>query len=473
MGVELFFERSALSSLEEWLAGRPRKPVIIRGARQVGKSTLIRAFAERRRLSLNEINLEKHPALDRIFRTLDVQKILREFEAILGRNPATPESILFLDEIQSVPSLLPALRYFFEELPELPIIAAGSLLDFALSENKFSMPVGRIEYRYLHALTFEEFLAAIGKTNLLRYLGDYSLKNQRSQIPDAAHLDLLDSQRLYLFIGGMPEAVTAYLKREQLGESTQAQRSILDTYRDDFSKYATKRELQRLQIIFDRVPALIGGKVKYANISREETAREIKAALELLAKARIISRVHSSSCSSAPLAAQIDVNAYKILFLDVGLMNRMLDLDWRAVSELDERRLINEGPLAEQFVGQQLLAAFSQGGREDTRLFYWLREGKSSNAEVDYVVSRGIQIVPVEVKAGKAGSLKSLHQFVTEKQCPLAVRFDLNLPSLQAVEATVLRIDGKHKITYNLLSLPLYLAGQLPRLLDEIKELHP
>lgn len=463
------FDRKALSHLDGWLKPRPRKPLIIRGARQVGKSTLIRAFAERSHLTLNEINLEKHPALDRSFRTLNVRQIIREFEAILGRNPAVPDSLLFLDEIQAVPSILPALRYFFEELPEVPVIAAGSLLDFALSENKISMPVGRIEYRYLHALTFEEFLAAIGKTNLARALRDFSFGDQESQLPHAAHLELLEAQRLYLFIGGMPEAVASYLKQEQAADAVQAQRSILDTYRDDFSKYAAKKELQRLQLIFDRVPALIGGKVKYVNISREDPSREIKAALELLSKARVISKIFHSSSSAVPLAAQLDPDVYKIIFLDVGLMNRLLGLDWRATSQADERRLVNEGPLAEQFIGQQMLDAFSQDGAEDTRLFYWLREGKSSNAEVDYVVSRGDLIVPVEVKAGKAGSLKSLHQFVSEKKCPFACRFDLNPPSLQTIETTVLRAGANQKIAYKLISLPLYLAGQLPRLLDDLR----
>ncbi len=469
MNTGPWFDRTALSYLEHWLVSRPRKPLIIRGARQVGKSTLVHAFAKHQNLTLNEINLEKHPELDRSFRTLDVRQIVREFESILNHNPAAPGSLLFLDEIQAVPSVLPALRYFFEELPELPIIAAGSLLDFALSDKKFSMPVGRIEYRYLHPLTFEEFLAAIGKEPLRRYLREYDLRDDGTRMPDAAHLELLQAQRLYLFIGGMPEAVAAYVKNGQIADAVQAQRSILDTYRDDFSKYATKKELQRLQLIFDRLPTAIGAKVKYSNISREESSREIKAALELLAKARIISKIHHSSCSAVPLAAQADFDVYKVIFLDVGLMNRLLGLDWRTISEPEERRLINEGPLAEQFVGQQLLDAYSHDGAEDTRLFYWLREAKSSNAEVDYVVSCGDLIAPVEVKAGKAGSLKSLHQFVSEKRCPFAVRFDLNPASLQTIETTVSCADGKQKVAYKLLSLPLYMAGQLPRLVNELR----
>lgn len=463
------FDRAALSYLDAWLTSRPRKPIVIRGARQVGKSTLIRTFAQRRRLILNEINIEKHPELDRSFRTLNVREIVREFEAILGRSPVASGSLLFLDEIQAVPSILPALRYFFEELPEVPVAAASSLLDFALGENRFPMPVGRIEYRYLQALTFEEFLSALGKADLACRLRGYTFGDRESHIPDAAHLELLEAQRLYLFIGGMPEAVASYLKKGQAADATQAQRSILDTYRDDFSKYATKKELQRLQLVFDRVPALIGGKVKYVSISRDEPAREIRAALGLLAKARVVSRVHHSSCSAVPLGAQAAPDVFKVIFLDVGLMNRLLGLDWRAISGPDERRLINEGPLAEQFVGQQLLAALSQDGAEDARLFYWLREGRSSNAEVDYVVSRGDLIVPIEVKAGKAGSLKSLHQFVSEKRCPFAVRFDLNAPSLQTIETTVSRADGKQTVAYKLLSLPLYLAGRLPFLLDDLR----
>lgn len=459
-------KRAALGELAAWFDGAPRKPLIIRGARQVGKSTLVGAFAASRGLALNEINLERHPGLDRVFRTLDVPRILRELDAVCGRNPAAG-GLLFLDEIQAAPSALTALRYFHEDLPAMPVVAAGSLLDFALADAAVSMPVGRIEYRHLHPLTFAEFLAALGQDRLLDSLLGFSARAPED-FPEAAHAQLVELQRVYLYVGGMPEAVAAYAPHRQAADAARVQRSVLDTYRDDFAKYATKGELARLQWLFDKVPLWVGRKVKYAALSREESARELKSALRLLAKARLLALVHHSDASGLPLAAQADSDVYKLLFLDVGLMNRLLGLDWQAVSALDERRLVNEGPLAEQFVGTELLAAMGEAG-EDARLFYWLREGRSSNAEVDYVVARGGGVVPVEVKAGKAGALKSLHQFAAEKRAPLAVRFDLRPPSLGEVSTVVSLAGQPRQAAYRLLSLPLYMAGQLPRLLDELR----
>lgn len=182
----------------------------------------------------------------------------------------------------------------------------------------------------------------------------------------------------------------------------------------------------------------------------------------------MLAMVHHSDASGVPLAAAADPDVYKLLFLDVGLMNRLLGLDWPAVSALDERRLVNEGPLAEQFVGAELSAAMAEPG-EDARIFYWLREGRSNNAEVDYLVARAGRVIPVEVKAGKAGALKSLHQFAAEKGAELAVRFDLRPPSVQAVETVVNHAGRRRPVAYRLLSLPLYMAGELPRLLDQLR----
>jgi predicted AAA+ superfamily ATPase len=435
---------------------------------------LVAAFAAAHQLTLNEVNLEKHPELEGVFRSLDTGKILRELEALLGRDPRAPGGLLFLDEIQAAPAALQALRYFHEGRPELPVVAAGSLLDFALAAGPASMPVGRIEYRHLYPLTFEEFVAAMGKERLRESLRRFSPLKPETAPAETAHAELRDLQRLFLFIGGMPEAVSAYVQRGSVAEAAQIQRSLLAAYRDDFAKYATRKELARLQWVFDKTPLWVGRKVKYAAISREEPAREIRSALRLLAKARLICPVHHSSASGLPLAAQADPDAYKLAFLDVGLMNRLLGLDWLAVSRLDDRGLVNEGPLAEQFAAQELLSGFSEEGREDARLFYWLREGRVSNAEVDYVVSRGDWIVPVEVKAGSAGALKSLHQFAAEKGSRLAVRLDLRAPSFHVVRAVARLGAALSPVEYRLLSLPLYLAGQLPRILDELRaELGP
>jgi len=453
-------KRAAEQHLKKWIENEQRKPLVIRGARQVGKSTLVRQFAEESKLILNEINLERHLELNHIFKTLNIQLICKELEGLLGRKIITPGSILFLDEIQATPNALQALRYFYEELPELPVVAAGSLLEFVLSKHNFSMPVGRIEYVHLGPMTFEEYLREIDGS-LLKYIIEFDFSDE---IPKTAHKKLLDRQREYLLVGGMPEAILNYFRSEQFVDIIPVHQSIISTYLDDFSKYASEKALLRLQKVFRFVPRSVGKKIKYSNVSRDEAAREIRFAIELLSKARVISPVFHSPCSGLPLQAESDEFTYKALFLDIGLMNRICGLDWLAISSLDDRQLINEGAMAEQFIGQHLL--YFRGLSEPPELCYWLRQRKSANAEVDYVISKGDLIIPVEVKDGKSGSLKSVLQFVYSKDAGVGVRFDLNPPSIQKVKHAQRQANSTSHITFDLISLPLYMVGQLARILN-------
>ena len=373
-------KRIAESTLIKWLKNPYRKPLIIRGARQVGKSTLVRNFARDQKLNLIEINLEKHLELDTIFKTLDMKKIIREIEGLTGKDILAANSLLFLDEIQATPRALQALRYFYEEHPQLPVIAAGSLLEFVLSKHNFSMPVGRIEYLYLGPMTFEEFLFE-KENDLLKYINNFNIN---TSIPQTAHNRLLENQREYLFVGGMPESIFRYIQTNQLKEAVNVQQSIIETYKDDFSKYVSQNRLIRLHRVFNYIPATIGKKVKYSNIPGDDKARELKITLDLLTKAGLISPIYHSSCSGIPLNVEIDFTKFKLLFLDIGLMNRVCGLDWLAISSMDERNLVNEGSIAEQFIGQHLL--YSSNELKAPQLNYWLREQKTSNAEVDYVI---------------------------------------------------------------------------------------
>ena len=460
-------KRRAEENLKSWLTNPNRKPLIIRGARQVGKSTLVQNFASEIQLNLIEVNLEKHIELDLVFKTLNIPNILREIEGLTGKNALKPNSLLFLDEIQATPYALQALRYFHEECPQLPVIAAGSLLEFVLSKHPFSMPVGRIEYLYLGPMTFEEFLFE-KDADLLQYVHSFDFN---IPIPGTAHARLLERQREYLFIGGMPEAVLRYIQTNELNVATRVHQSIIETYKDDFSKYVRQSQLIRLHRVFNYVPSAVGKKVKYSNIAGDEKSRELKAAIDLLSKARIITPVHHSSCSGIPLSAQESDTIYKLLFLDVGLMNRICGMDWLAMRSMDDRTLVNEGSIAEQFIGQHLL--FMELELSAPKLHYWLRERKTSNAEVDYVLSRGDMIFPIEVKAGKSGSMKSMLQFVYEKKVNLAVRFDLNLPSVQNVSHQLPQNKKSETINFTLISLPLYMAGQLNRIVDTFRNGQP
>jgi predicted AAA+ superfamily ATPase len=343
------------------------------------------------------------------------------------------------------------------------VVAAGSLLEFTLARHSFSMPVGRIEYHHLGPMTFREFLEAV-EPALAGFLDGLS---PASPPPEAAHRKLLLRQRQYLFVGGMPEAVRAFLETGSLEESAAVHRRIVSTYEDDFAKYGAPRHQALLQNIFRQIPRLVGQKVKFVNVSREDRSRDVKEALGLLARARVCHRVAASRCSGVPLNANVDESAFKLLFLDVGLMNHACGMDWLALSRMDDSRLVNEGAVAEQFVGQHL--AYASGGTEQPQLAYWLREGRSANAEVDYVVSRGPEIFPVEVKAGRSGTLRSLHQFMGHKPSRAAVRFDLNLPSRQKVPLQLQRAGGLAPAAFDLISLPLYAVGELGRLLDLVR----
>jgi predicted AAA+ superfamily ATPase len=454
-------QRLAERYLETWIKKPNRKPLVLRGARQVGKSTLVREFARKNDKILIEINLERHLFLEDIFKTLDIDDALKEIEALSGIPISATDTILFLDEIQATPHALQLLRYFFEEKKELPVIAAGSLLEFTLAEHSFSMPVGRIEYMHLGPMTFTEFIMA-AEPPLTRYIENFSIN---TSLPKAAHEKLKKKQRDYVFIGGMPEAVQIWCETGSIRDVADIHRSITETYQDDFSKYAQSHQLALMQRVFRTIPRIVGDKVKYSNISREHPSKNIKDAIELLSKAKICHKIYHSHCSGLPLSADIKETVFKLLFMDIGMMNHICGNDWTFLQSFPDHELVNEGAIAEQFIGQHLLLTQSPS----PSLNYWVRQAKTSNAEVDYVISQGPLIIPVEVKSGKSGSLKSLQQFVIKKNIFLAVRFDLNPFGFQDISHQISTSNGIETAHYKLLSLPLYLVDTLPKIINEIR----
>ena len=457
--------RNQLDFLENWIQRRDRKPLVIRGARQVGKSTLVKLFAEQHGQTLNEVNLDRYPSLNSVFATKDPAKIIAEIEALPRMPPVSSETILFLDEIQSTNNAMPALRYFYEERGDLAIIAAGSLLEFLLANHTFSMPVGRIEYLHMGPLVFTEFLDALGEMNLVKSVQSFSLGHQ---IPAIAHTRLLQLARTYCFVGGMPEAVKRYAENQKFRDASDVHLSIIDTYRDDFPKYIGSRNLTRMIRVFGHAAKNLGKKVKYSSFSKDDQSSTIKGDIELLCLARLLTKVKHSYCNGLPLMAEGDERVCKLLFLDVGLANAVLGLDWSSISAMDDKTLVNEGTVAEQFVGQHLLDLAAN--TPSRGLHYWLREGKESNAEVDFVCSFHGKIVPVEVKAGSSGSLKSLHQFVGEKKIPLAIRLDTNPPGMQRIQTSIRIGNETKKVSYDLISLPLYLVERIPAVVAEYYE---
>ena len=392
---------------------------------------------------------------------MDPKAILREIELAVQTPIIHGKSLLFIDEIQAIPEAIQSLRYFFEEMPALPIIAAGSLLEFALEKKSFTMPVGRVEYLYLGPMSIEEFLDACGEGALLSEMNEY---HPDSPFSTAAHERLCALTRDYFFVGGFPAAVLEYSKRRSIAAVVNVHDSILETYRDDFGKYASGKELDRLQRLFDALPGTaMGGKFRYVDVLPNEQPREVRSALMLLAKAGVAALVHHTSCSGLPLAAGANDKIFKLLMLDVGMLHAALGVHDIPASELQKRNLLTEGKAAEQFIGQHLL--YSGDPHRRPMLHYWLREGRSANAEVDFVISHEGRFIPAEVKSGHAGTLRSLHQFIAEKDVPFALRFDLNLPSIQDIAVTISTATGPCKVAYRLLSLPHYLVGQTHRLI--------
>jgi len=375
------------------------------------------------------------------------------------------KTLLFLDEIQAAPEVFAALRYFQEELPGLHIIAAGSLLEFVLQEHSFPMPVGRIEYMHLCPMTFEEFLLASGREKLQQWLSGFTMGDS---VPEGLHQELLGLVRQYCIVGGMPEAVAVFMKNGSYQECERVQQTILSTYRDDFSKYSTKAEHRRIEKIFSAIPRLVGRKFMFSHVDREERSRELGVALQLLCLARVTHQIKHSNGNGVPLGAEADDRMFKVLFLDVGLLCRSCGLRVLDVEKTADLILVNNGAVCEQLVGQHLL--MSGAFYEDPTLHCWMRDRPNSSAEVDYLMTIGSHVIPVEVKAGATGRLKSLHLFLSEKNRSFGLRINGDTPSLLDTQTAQVGAEAK---PFRLLSLPFYMLGQARRLCSDTLAVNP
>lgn len=443
--------------LKTWLKKTThRKPLVIRGARQVGKSTLVRQFCKSNKIHLYEINLEKHGHLNSIFASFDIEKVIDALEDVLDeRVEARGRSMLFLDEIQAAPAALACLRYFYEERPDLPVIAAGSLLEFLLDEPTHSMPVGRIEFLHMGPMNFIEFLRAKKEIFFLEKLMKMSLLKSNS-VSDEFHQKGLSLVREFMFVGGMPECILSLIS-DGIDSVPAVQSQILQTYQSDFFKYAKKTHLEKIQKVFRYAFMSPCRKIKYANISNEDSSREIKFNLQLLAQAKVVHRVSHTTCSGLPLEASENEAIFKLLALDVGLMNHMQGLTWKSFKGYGEEEIVTEGVIAEQFVGQHLL--YRREPYLEPKLNYWIREGKENNAELDFVIEKEGFIYAIEVKAGAAGKIRSLHQWMSDisYKKKKAIRFNLSKGGLENLRYKMPTRD----LEYTLLTLPLYMAPKL------------
>ena len=449
-------KRNFESYLINWKNRKNKKPLLIRGARQIGKTFTIEAFAENNYTNLIKLNFEEKPELKDFFKTNDVIDIKQNIESYFGVNITDGDSLLFLDEIQQCPEAIVSLRYFYEKLPNVHLIAAGSLLDHTLSAMKFSMPVGRIEFAYMYPMDFYEFIIALGEESLVEYLRRFSV-GETISLP--MNLKLLNLVRLYYFIGGMPEAVNEYAQTKDLVSVERIHESILKSLEYDFAKYGTKAQQEILITLLKYIPNGIGKKIKYVNIDSLLRSDFIKSALKLLEMSRIVHLIKNTKAAGIPLEQGAGKKMLKPLFLDIGLANHILKL---RLIDIENLLITNEGSMAEQFIGQQLLSMGPEYLESD--IYYWARETKNSAAELDFITEVDNQIIPIEVKAGKTGTLKSLHIYMAEKKLQRALRFNTDLPSLTSI-STHLMIGGKVRdVNYDLISLPLYMVLESKRL---------
>lgn len=438
-------ERELIKNLKYWQKKAVHLPILLRGPRQVGKTYLVEEFGRNNFENIVSINFEESPEFVSCFDTLKVHEIINKIEIISKKNIVPGVTLLFLDEIQVCPKAIMALRYFKEQLPELHVIGAGSLLEFALREKNLSMPVGRVQYMYLRQLSFREYLAVSGNNRLIEQIESAKVD---TGLDDVIHQQAIKLVREYMNLGGMPMVVDSYLNDGSLRVCQEYQTLLLRSYADDFAKYATTSRHKYLQQVYNQTPGLVGQQIKYVNISSSMESRYLKEAIFDLSSAGVISQIFSTSAAGVPLITHINKKKFKLLFLDIGLMKRATKLDIELLFDSD-LMLLNRGAIAEQFVGQELLAY--QDVYDEPRLYYWSRDAKSSVAEVDYVVNVGSNVIPIEVKSGKTGSLKSLHLLMKEKELPLGIRIST-------------RALSKHG---NILTVPFYMISQLERLVRE------
>lgn len=399
-------KRAIYNSLMKWKESANKKPLLLRGARQIGKTFIVNEFGKNEFKTSITLNFERNPEYKDIFFSYDPIDIIEKIILYTGKEVKTEKTLIFLDEIQECPEAIMALRYFYEEMPELHIIGAGSLLEFTLQAENYRIPVGRIQYLYMYPLSFNEFLIALKEKPLSDYISDYE---NLSVLSAHLHNKLIAYIRKYFIIGGMPEVVKEYVTTRDILACQKIQHSIIETYKDDFSKYAKKSQYKYIKKVFSTIPSIIGEKVVYSKIDSTVKSRDIKAALELLETAGVIYKVKRTSGAGFPFESSVKENYYKSIFLDIGLMHAINGIYSQTIREKD-LTAIYRGSVSEQFVGQELIT--SSNHYKKANLYYWAREEKNSNAEVDFLVEKGGEIMPLEVKSGKKGTLRSLLLFL-------------------------------------------------------------
>lgn len=450
----MYLARTIDSDLETWYASLPRKPLVLRGARQTGKSTSVRVFGQSKPLYV-ELNLERFADRRLAVESRTPEEFLQALLLRLNAASLPEGTVLFLDEIQEVPQAIGWLRWFFEERPGIAVVAAGSLMDVRMRETGFSFPVGRVTFATLHPLSFSEFLTATGREARHAYLKEMAA--MLLVIPEAVHLEYLDLLGTYLLVGGMPEAVVRHLADGGLAGARRVHADLLQAFAEDVQKYPGKSN--SVELALRHMKNHYGLRFKYERFAPQGHSRALREALDTLEGAMLLHRALPTSSVSLPLAEKSKA-APKLIPLDVGMALSDVGLSPSEVQGMPLEDLMG-GRLAECFVGTQLKALSPSPGP----LYFWVRESSRASAEVDFLLPHYPVCFPVEVKSGTSGTLKSLHQYLSRSGCSTGLRLYSGNVRDQNLEVVM---DGK-PLRYRLLSLPLYLAGYLSEVTSSLR----
>ena len=445
------FIRSIETELNTWFSRKYRKPLILRGARQVGKTTVVNSFGKQFDNFLS-INLEKSSAKQLIESTDEVKKLMPLLFLYCDVARKTGTTLLFIDEIQSSPHAVALLRYFYEELPEIHVIAAGSLLETLLDIDKIiSLPVGRVQYLALHPCSFIEYLNSMGDGRFIELI-------KNATLPQAFHQVLIQHFNIYSLIGGMPEAVARYAEERDIVALSSTYNELLNAYKNDVEKYAeTSTQVDVIRYILEEGWAFSGQAITFGEFAGSSyKARETNEAFRTLSKAMLLELVYPTTNVIMPATSDLKKSP-KLFWLDAGLVNYSAGIQKEYILSKD---LMDtwRGMAAEQIVAQELKALSHNVGQKRN---FWMRNKRGSTAEVDFVYIHDGKIIPIEVKSGHNAHLKSIHQFMNETSHDIAVRIWSGMYSIDNVKT----ISGK---TFQLVNLPFYMISALPEILNKL-----
>lgn len=443
------FKRTAIRYLRQWAEKEERKPLVLRGARQVGKTTLVELFAKEFDTYIY-LNLEEKETAELFAADYSFEDLLAGiyFKA-KEKQDTHKRTLIFIDEIQNEPKAVQTLRYFYEKRPDLYVIAAGSLLE-SLMGRHISFPVGRVEYMALHPCTFEEFLMAMGQEELAESVA-------KLQVPQSLHTYTLDLFKKFMIVGGLPEAVANYAQHQDFVRLNGVFNSLLSGYRDDVEKYASKpREQDAIRYILNYGWTFAGHRIQFAKFTSSSfKSADVSNAFRTLEKTLLLELVYPQTTASFPILPDLKKSP-KLLWLDTGLVNYVAGMQEDLLFSADSNELWN-GDIAEHVVAQELLGATVNFGEK--RMF-WVRDAKNSQAEVDFLIRYKAHLLPIEVKTGGNFKLKSLHLFMEESKEEVALRL-WNGPMSSDV------ITKQNGDSFTLYNIPLYYAGHLPAFLEE------